>query len=226
MTLPQAALSMADETAASIVSVPGIDRFHLEPRCRVCRNDEVRTRVNDLLASRSSCAMIARAIGEDNAAGVTPDSIRRHAERHFPVQNVAKATYRGILERRAREAETDLANGVAAALAPAAYYEVVMNEAFRRLVDGGVEVSVDTGLRAAEKLQSLIDARAGEADIASMRVEIGRVIDVVRTFVPQERWPEVQAALRGEAPIRQQQAKPVEGVRMVHIDDDPDSEGN
>jgi hypothetical protein len=170
--------------------------------------------------------MIARAIGEDNAAGVTPDSIRRHAERHFPVQNVAKATYREILERRAREAETDLANGVAAALAPAAYYEVVMNEAFRQLVNGGVEVSVDTGLRAAEKLQSLIDARAGEADIASMRVEIGRIIEVVRTFIPSQKWPEVQAAVRGDTHIRQQQAKPVEGIRIVHIDDMPDEDGN
>ena len=62
--------------------------------------------------------------------------------------------------------------------------------------------------------------------MAGMRVEVGRVIEVVRTFIPSERWPEVQAALRGEAPVRQQQAKPVEGVRMVHIDDDPDSEGN
>ena len=51
MTLPQAALSVPDETAASIVSAPRIDRFHLEPRCRICRNDQVRTKVNDLLAT-------------------------------------------------------------------------------------------------------------------------------------------------------------------------------
>jgi hypothetical protein len=210
---------------------PPVNGFHLEPRCRVCRNDVVRKKVNDLLASAASHAMILRAVEEDNAAldkcdRVTIDSIRNHSERHFPVQPAARATYREILERRAREAQIDFVNGVAAALAPAAYYEVVMNEAFRRLVDGGVDVSVDTGLRAAEKLQAQIAARAGQPDMAGMRTEMGRVIDVVRTFVPQERWPEVQAALRGEAPIRQQQAKPVEGVRMVHIDDDPDSEGN
>ena len=204
MTLPQAVLSMADETAASIVSPPRIDRFHLEPRCRVCRNDQVGKKVNDLLASGSSYAMIARAIGEDNAAGVTADSIRRHAERHFPVQNVAKATYREILERRAKENGVDFVNGVATALTPLAYYEVVMNEAFRRLVDGAVEVSVDTGLRAAEKLQAQIAARAGQPDMAGMLAEMGRVIEVVRTFIPSEKWPEVQAALRGDAPIRQQ----------------------
>jgi hypothetical protein len=135
------------------------------------------------------------------------------------VQNVARATYREILERRAKENGIDFVNGVATALTPMAFYEVVMNEAFRRLVDGGVDVSVDTGLRAAEKLQALVDARAGRADIAGMRAEMDRVIEVVRTFIPSERWPEVQAALRGEASTRRQQPRVVERVRMVGIDD-------
>src|SRR6516165_1675518 len=66
---------------------------------------------------------------------VTIDSIRNHASRHFPVQNVAKATYREIVERRAQEAQIDFVNGVLTALTPVAFYEVVMNEAFRRLMD-------------------------------------------------------------------------------------------
>ncbi|MFZ3294755.1 MAG: hypothetical protein WA752_14080, partial [Mycobacterium sp.] len=146
---------MADEAAASTVSAPEIDRLHLEPRCHVCRNDEVRQQVNDLLASGASYAMTLRALGDDSAVGVTSDSIRRHAERHFPVQNAAKATYREIVERRAREAQIDYVNGVATALTPMALYEVVMNESFRRLAAGDVDVSLDAGLRAAEKLQAL-----------------------------------------------------------------------
>ena len=55
----------------------------------------------------------------------------------------------------------------------------------------------------------LIHARAGQADMAGIMAEMGRVIEVVRTFIPSEKWPEVQAALRGDAPIRQQQSKPV-----------------
>jgi len=226
MTLPQAALSVPDDTAASILSVPRIETFHPEPRCRVCRNEQVCKKVNDMLARGSSYATIARAIGGDNAAGLTLDSIRRHASRHFPVQNVAKATYREVLERRAEENGVDFVNGLAAALTPVAFYEVVMNEAFRRLVDGGVEVSVDTGLRAAEKLQALIDARAGQPDMAGILAEMGRVIEVVRTFIPSERWPELQAALRGETPIRQQQSSPVNSVRIVVIDDTPDEDGS
>jgi hypothetical protein len=84
---------------------------------------------------------------------VTIDSVRSHCERHFPVQNVAKAAYRDILERRAQECRVDFVQGVAIALTPMAFYEVVMTKAFRALVNDGTEVSVETGLRAAEKLR-------------------------------------------------------------------------
>jgi len=47
----------------------------------------------------------------------------------------------------------------------------------------------------------------------------------VRTFIAAERWPQVQAALRGEAPTRRQQPQVVERVRMVEIDDS-DEDGN
>jgi hypothetical protein len=49
----------------------------------VCRNDGVRRKVNDLLATGSSYAMVLRALGQDNAEldkcdRVTIDSIRNH----------------------------------------------------------------------------------------------------------------------------------------------------
>jgi hypothetical protein len=229
MSVSEEVGGVVDESVESMELAPAINGFHVEPRCRVCRNDEVRSKVNDLLARGSSYAMIVRALGEENAMldghQITLDSVRNHASRHFPVQNVARATYREILERRAKENGIDFMNGVATALTPVALYEVVMNEAFRRLVDGDVDVSVDTGLRAAEKLQALTDARAGQADMAGIRAEMGRVIEVVRTFIPSERWPEVQAALRGETPTRRQQPQVVEHVRMVEIDDS-DEDGN
>jgi hypothetical protein len=231
MSVSEVERRAVNESVESMTLVPGSGEFHREPRCRICRNDQVRTSVNDLLATGASYAQIVRALGDDNAAldkcdRVTIDSIRNHATRHFPVQQVARATYREIVERRAREAEIDFVNGVATALTPVAFYECVMNDVFRRFVDGDVDVSVDTGLRAAEKLQALIDARAGQAEMAGMRVEMGRVIDVVRTFIPAERWPDVQSALRGETPVSQQTSQAVQGVRMVAIDDTPDEDGD
>jgi hypothetical protein len=167
--------------------------FHLEPRCRVCRNDEIRTRVNEMLSTGSSYAMILRVLGEENASldprdRVTIDSIRNHCQRHFPVQNVAKATYRDILERRARDNQVDFVEGVATALTPLAFIEVVMNKAFRTLVDDRTEVSVDTGLRAAEKLQMLMSMRDYDAEMAEMRLQVGRIINAVKASVPQSMW--------------------------------------
>src|SRR5262245_44532997 len=108
--------------------------FHVEPRCRVCRNEVMRKKVNDLLAIGASHAFIVRALGQDNATldrrdRVTVDSVRRHCERHFAVQSVARATYREIVERRARENAVDFIEGVAIALLPVTYFEVVMNKA-------------------------------------------------------------------------------------------------
>jgi hypothetical protein len=95
---------IGDVVDESIELPPSINGFHIEPRCRVCRDDAVRKKVNDLLATGSSYAMVLRALGEDKAAPgkgdrVTIDSIRNHAARHFPVQQVARATYREIVER-------------------------------------------------------------------------------------------------------------------------------
>jgi hypothetical protein len=228
MSLSEMVDDVLDE---SIELPPSVDGFHIEPRCRVCRDGEVRKKVNDLLATGSSFAMVLRALGEDKTAlgkgdRVTIDSVRNHAARHFPVQQVARATYREIVERRAREAQIDFVNGLATALTPMALYECVMNEAFRRLVDGEVDVSVDTGLRAAEKLQALIDARAEGADVASALAQMDRIIDVMHTFIPKDRWPEVQAALRGDRPIHAEQSEPLEDIQMIHIEDMPDEDGN
>lgn len=167
--------------------------FHLEPRCRVCRNDQARKKVNDLLANGASYSMVLRALGEDNEQldecdRITIDSVRNHCERHFAVQNVAKATYRDILERRAQEAQIDFVEGVATALTPMAFFEVVMTKAFRALVDDNTEVSVDTGLKAAEKLHTLMNSRDCTAEMAETRLQLGRIINAVKTTVPQEMW--------------------------------------
>ena len=167
--------------------------FHVEPRCRICRNDQVRKKVNDMLATGSSYAMVLRALAADNAElakcdRVTVDSIRTHTTKHFPVQSVAKATYRAILERRARENQVDFVEGVAIALTPIAFFEVVMAKAFRSLVDDGTEVSVETGLRAAEKLQSVLDGRERGTDVLELKVQLGQIIDVVHAVVPQSMW--------------------------------------
>jgi hypothetical protein len=117
MTVMKTITESLGETVDSM-ELPALPHpFHLEPRCRVCRNDAMRRKVNDLLAVGASYPMILRTLQDDNAKldqrdRVTIDSIRNHTARHFPVQNLAKATYREILERRAQENGVDFVEGV------------------------------------------------------------------------------------------------------------------
>src|SRR6478672_5777390 len=69
-----------------------------------------------------------------------------------------------------------------------AFYEVVMAKAFRTLVDDGTEVSVETGLRAAGKLQSVLDGRERGTDVLELKVQLGQISDAVKSTVPQEMW--------------------------------------
>ena len=184
---------------------------------------QVRTKVNDLLATGASYAMVLRALGDDNAKldkrdRVTIDSIRNHTARHFPVQQVAHATYREVLERRA-ENNVDFIEGVATAITPLALLETVMVKGYQTLVDEHTSVSYRDAMDAALKLNEITRKDEGAIDRARTLADMGRIIEVVRTFIPSERWPEVQAALRGETPFSQQTSQPVEGVRMVAIDD-------
>ena len=202
-----------------------IGGVHLEPRCHVCRNDLVRKQVNDLLACGWGYTMILRAIGADNPAGVTLDSIRNHAERHFDVQNAAKATYREILERRAREAQIDYVNGLTTAITPLAYLETLMVKGYQTLVDERTIVSHRDGMDASLKLAEALRKDEDAFEVVDMRARMSRVISTVREFVPREQWPALQARLRGEE-VKQSKPEPVQSVRVVEIEDSDDDEGN
>jgi hypothetical protein len=108
--------------------------------------------------------MVLRSLEQDNAKldtrdRVTIDSIRHHTKRHFPVQNVARATYRRILERRAQENGVDFVKGVVTAITPATGHwgqellarpgitpmDVIMGDAWRLENDGGAEVTHRVG---------------------------------------------------------------------------------
>ena len=68
----------------------------------------------------------------------------------------------------------DFVQGVATALLPVTFFKVVMNKAFRALVDDRTEVSVETGLRAAEELQSVLDGRERGTDVLELKVQWAR----------------------------------------------------
>ena len=196
MTLSQALATPVDEIMESSALAPRINGFHLEPRCRVCRNDVLRKKVNDMLASGASYAMVLRALAErnnklDKRDRVTIDSIRNHCGRHFPVQNVAKATYREILERQAQANGVDFVNGVATAITPIAFFETVMVKSYETLVDSDTKVDVSTGIVAAGRLQSLADSRDYDHELLVMKVQMAAICAAVKSTVPQSMWGEI-----------------------------------
>jgi hypothetical protein len=109
---------------------------------------------------------IVRALGDDNAAldkrdRVTVDSVRTHSARHFPVQQVARATYREILERRTEENAVDFVNGVATAITPAAYFETLMVRAYQTVTDSATVVTPQEGAWAAKQLHEMTKQDSG-----------------------------------------------------------------
>ena len=111
---------------------------------------------------------------------------------------------------------------MATAITPLAFLETVMVKGYQSLVDEGTTVSLRDAMDAALKLNEIARKDEGAMDRARTLADMGRIIEVVRTFIPSERWPDVQAALRGETPASQQTSHAVDGVRMVPIDDTPD----
>ena len=197
----QAVLAPIDEIVGSMELAPR-NGFHLEPRCRVCRNNEMRTKVNDMLAAGASYSYIVRALAADNGKldakdKVTLDSVRNHCARHFPVQNVARATYREILERRAKENGVDFVEGVATAITPMALYETIMVRGYQNLVDLDTKIDVNTAMTAAGRLQALIDSRSGQPDWADIRVQVNRIIAAIKSTVPKAMWGEIVSKLDG-----------------------------
>ena len=55
-------------------------------------------------------------------------------------------------------------------------------------MDEDAEVSIDTGLRATEKLQAVLDGRGQRDEIAEMRVQVSKILDAVKSTVPQKMW--------------------------------------
>ncbi len=59
-------------------------------------------------------------------------------------------------------------------------------------------MDVNTAVIAADRLQTLIDTRAGQPDV-DMRVKVNRIIDAVRSMLPESSWPELLRRIDGDA---------------------------
>ncbi len=106
-----------------------------------------------------------------------------------------------------------------------------MVKGYESLADPDTKVDVNTAMLAAGRLQTLIDTRAGQPDIVDMRVKVGRLIDAVRSMLPESLWPELVRRIEGDAPADPQHHQieafdPHDGEfdprQFAEVDDDDD----
>ena len=184
--------------------------------------DQAVMELNPQLGGRGACESVGVSQAgyyrrhRQSPAPARPEPVP-HRQRHQPRALSSLPSSRP--SSRAQENRIDFVEGVATALTPLAFYEVVMAKAFRTLVDDRTEVSVETGLRAAEKLQSVLDGREQGTDVLELKVQPDRIGEAVRAVVPQSMW----AAIITKLEELEQHPEPldVEADSIDDADDDP-----
>lgn len=201
-------------------------------RCRVCQEPAVRQLVNHMLALGRTPEDILRTLDEHNRLRksqgqpqVSRNSINNHRRQHFDGQVPAKAVYRRMLEQEAINQGLETEDNVSSVLTNVAYLQVVRQKGYESLINDDYKVSPSMGMVAATKLQEWEkDAEKGQS-MTELMAEMGKMISVVRQFVPPDRWPALQAALTGQEPPQETRSvASTPSVRIVEVDDAPDPE--
>lgn len=179
--------------------------FRPQTQCRVCMEEESRVLVNKLLSHALSLNEIVQCCEAINARRgkkqrITRDSVWYHSKHHFNLQEPAKAVIRRILEERAEEQEKDWVAGVGGIVTAYGYLEVLQQKAFETLMREDTVVPVDLGLQATLKLHDMTKQEAGEAQVAEMMQQMGRIIKAVRENCSPEQQDRIRLALAGEEP--------------------------
>lgn len=191
-----------------------------EPRCRVCRDESVRSLVNRLLAHGLTLRDINDAISPLNKSKphrerVNINNLREHRNRHFNVQSQANSVYRNILEKRAQELGVDFEQGVGTAVTHLAYLDTMIAKGYETMVNEDTVISPAAGLDAVMKRNELMRMDAGAVEQARMMAEMDRVISVVKEVCSPEQLAIMGARLNGDkvAPV------PVVSQRQVREED-------
>lgn len=203
--LDAAALDRIVEAQLREVKVDGqVYHFRPETNCRVCRNPDLRTRVEDMLAVGSTYREILSIILPVNSARprrdqITYHSIRVHvAEDHFPIERAAQGVYRKILERRAADFNQNFVKGVGHTVNIMAVLETVMVKGYAAITDERIPITPELAISAGLKLHELMAKDQGAAQTAEMIARVHRLQEAVMTVCTEEQRELIQAALNAE----------------------------
>jgi hypothetical protein len=201
-----------------------------EPRCRVCRNPDVRKEVNRLLSRGFTFSAILATLKSVNAAlppkaRVSRDSLYKHARLHFNMQAPAGAIYRQIQERRAAESGADFESGIATLVNARSYLETMMVRGYETLIDEGTVVTVGQGAYAAKQLAKMEKESAGAEQMAQLHAQLNRVVRVITEVVPENLHQQIMDILEGREAPALAGAKGAQEVDEFNPGDDEDFDG-
>lgn len=197
-------------------------------QCRVCKDPIIRDLVNNLIAHGYTVPDILGTLDKHNLKmriqgqpEITQRSLYNHRKEHFDIQSPAYAIWRKVQEQHQAVYQQNWETGVGGILNALSYYQTMMMRGYETLVNPKVPVTIDQGAWAAGKLDALQARNEDQYDRASQLAEVGRILEVVRHFVPSDNWPQIQAVLRGEIDLDAADVDE-ESVEMVSIADEDD----
>jgi hypothetical protein len=205
LTLSQAAMAEIERLRAEGELETG---YHIEPRCYVCCEIESRELVNKLIAGgltnreiTETCAGInaRRREAGDNRL-ITAKNVYHHRVMHFNVDYPALAVYRGIVERRAAEANRDHLNGVGHAVTPYAVLETTMVKGYSHITDEETLITTKETIDAATKLHELMSRDAGRQKMDELRATMERIVQAAQEFIDPADRDAFLARIEGRQP--------------------------
>lgn len=179
--------------------------YRYESRCRVCSAPDkdlpqggvVKNLVETLLVHSMPYLFIERKIEPlmaewPDKAKITYASIRTHQMRHLKHDQLA---FRMIAERNAQLKGKAILLGMESLVTEEAFLEATQYEAWRRLMDGQMEVRWADAATAFKRRQEIDDTAAGQFNLIELKAQLDFVIAVIRESVPPELWPGIAARL-------------------------------
>lgn len=200
-----------------------------ETRCRICMEDATRVLVNKLLAHGLTFATILTILEPVNKTRkknnkINRNSLYNHQSNHFNVQEPARAVYRTILQKRAKESEIDFVKGIGHAVDFYSYLETVMVKGYAQLTSELDNVTVEMGMTAAMKLHEMTKKDAGVQQAAEQQYQMNKIISAVKEVVPEQYFSAILARINGneldETVLDVEVESDDEGFDPVVADDD------
>lgn len=201
-------------------------------KCRICSDPDARRRVNSLLSIGMGPTEITRNLEDINlkrkkSQQITMWSVREHRERHFNIQEPAKAAIlRSLEEEYAREHNDLMAEGVGNILTGRGYLKIVAQKGFSQLIKDDTTVGFTTGLEAQLKLDELEKDDRDQAERAMLRRDVGLIQQAIREEFTEEEMARLSRRLnilRGVV-TEDEDDEDSDEIIDVEIDDEDDDE--